>query len=70
MSSNHDAHDDDVTAQPHPPLPTIIDDAGDTPMWLPVAGAVIFVVLALYVGIRAASYAESAQEVAIVAPAE
>jgi len=71
MSSNHDAHDDDVTAQPHPSLPTITDDAGDTPMWLPVAGLVIFVVLALYVGIRAlASPGATTAEVSIVAPAE
>lgn len=72
MSSHHDAHDDgDVTAQPHPSLPTITDDASDTPMWLPVAGLVIFVVLALYVGVHAAaSHAASAEEVAIAAPAE
>lgn len=70
MSSHPDAHDDDVTAQPHPLLPTITDDASDTPMWLPVAGLVIFIVLALYVGVSAAaSQAASAEEVAVTAPA-
>ena len=70
MSSHHDAHDDgDVTAQPHPSLPTITDDARDTPMWLPVAGIVIFVVLALYVGIRAAVSAPTGTPQEVVAPA-
>lgn len=72
MSSHHDAHDDGHgTAQPHPLLPTITDDASDTPMWLPVAGIVIFVVLALYVGIHAAVNAGAASaEDTVEAPAE
>lgn len=72
MSSHHDAHDDGHgTAQPHPLLPTITDDASDTPMWLPIAGVVIFLVLALYVSIRAAvGGAETTQDIAIEAPAE
>jgi hypothetical protein len=71
MSSHHDAHDDaHGPAQPHPLLPTITDDASDTPMWLPVAGIVIFVVLALYVGIHAAmTSTATTQDIAIEAPA-
>ena len=36
-----------------PPLPVVHDEAGDTPVWLPLSGLACFVVLALFVLWRA-----------------
>lgn len=57
MAGGHDSHahdDHSGEAHPHPPLPTITDEAADTPMWVPVAGVAIFLVLALFVAVRSA----------------
>ncbi|GAB4195760.1 MAG: hypothetical protein OHK0013_02280 [Sandaracinaceae bacterium] len=56
MSGAHDshAHDEQAEVHPHPPIPTVTDEAADTPMWVPVAGLALFLVLALYVAIRSA----------------
>lgn len=37
----------------HPPLPIVHDEAGDTPVWLPISGLCAFVVMALFVLWRA-----------------
>lgn len=37
----------------HPPLPVVHDEAGDTPVWLPVSGLCAFLVMALFVLWRA-----------------
>lgn len=38
---------------PEPPrLPEIVDEAGDTPNWVPMVGLALMVLLALYVGLR------------------
>lgn len=56
MAGSHDSHaaDEHVEAQPHPALPTITDEAADTPMWVPIAGLGLFLVLALFVALRSA----------------
>jgi hypothetical protein len=57
MAGGHDSHGHDEhggAAHPHPPLPTITDEAADTPMWVPMAGLAIFLVLALFVALRSA----------------
>ncbi len=58
MSGGHDSHaHDDHSAGPvaaHPPIPTITDEASDTPMWVPIAGLALFLVLALFVALRSA----------------
>jgi hypothetical protein len=56
MSGVHDshAHDEHAEVHPHPPIPTVTDEAADTPMWVPFAGLALFLVLALYVAIRSA----------------
>ncbi|MCX7808319.1 MAG: hypothetical protein N2515_06905 [Deltaproteobacteria bacterium] len=37
----------------HPPLPEITDEAAPTPGWVPWLGIVLFLVVALFVAIRA-----------------
>jgi len=56
MAGSHDSHaaDEHVEAQPHPAIPTITDEAADTPMWVPIAGLSLFLVLALFVALRSA----------------
>lgn len=57
MSGGHDSHahdDHSGPVQAHPPIPTITDEASDTPMWVPVAGLALFLVLALFVALRSA----------------
>ncbi|MBX7192954.1 MAG: hypothetical protein K1X94_12890 [Sandaracinaceae bacterium] len=58
MSGGHDSHaahdDHDGEVHPHPPLPTITDEAADTPMWVPLTGLALFLVLALFVALRSA----------------
>lgn len=57
MAGGHDSHahdEHDGAAHPHPPLPTITDEAADTPMWVPIAGLALFLVLALFVAVRSA----------------
>jgi hypothetical protein len=79
MSGAHDshAHDDHAGSgevHPHPPIPTVTDEAADTPMWVPFAGLGLFLVLALYVAIRSAmgpaEAAEATDEAAVEAPAD
>jgi hypothetical protein len=70
MSGGHDSHaHDDHSAEvhPHPPIPTITDEASDTPMWVPIAGLALFLVLALFVALRSAI---GPGEVAAEAPSE
>lgn len=57
MSGGHDSHahdDHPAEVHPHPPIPTITDEASDTPMWVPIAGLALFLVLALFVALRSA----------------
>ena len=56
MAGSHDYHaaDEHVQAQPHPAIPTITDEAADTPMWVPIAGLSLFLLLALFVALRSA----------------
>lgn len=57
MAGGHDSHGHDEhggEVHPHPPLPTITDEAADTPMWVPLAGLALFLVLALFVALRSA----------------
>lgn len=39
---------------PHPALPTVHDEAGDTPMWLPILGIALFVLMAFAYSFRGA----------------
>lgn len=48
-TDDHAAHE----AHPHPPMPAVTDEAADTPMWVPVSGIVLFVVMVLFVMLRA-----------------
>jgi len=50
------ASDDDVHAEPQPApgLPEIQDEAADTPMWVPVLGMSLFVLVALWLVISSA----------------
>lgn len=50
------ASNDDVHADPQPPpgLPEIQDEAADTPMWVPVLGLGLFVLVALWLVISSA----------------
>ncbi len=51
MSSTDDhAHE----PHPHPPLPTVHDEAGDTPTWVPIAGLAFFVVIFFFALVRSA----------------
>jgi len=57
MSASHsDASDDHgpTETHPHPPMPAVTDEASDTPAWVPVSGLVLFVVMVLFVMMRAA----------------
>lgn len=60
----HDTHaphgHDPATARVHPALPPIIDEAPDSPMWLPAAGLGLLALVVLFVLIRAASGGEAA----------
>jgi len=78
MAGSHDSHaaGEHVEAQPHPAIPTITDEAADTPMWVPIAGLSLFLVLALFVALRSAmapeepaTEATEAVEAAAEAPA-
>ncbi len=58
MSGGHDAPSNDLgEVHPHRPLPTIVDEAVDTPLWVPAAGLALFVLLALFVVFRSVSAA-------------
>jgi hypothetical protein len=46
----------------HPPLPVVHDEAGDTPVWLPVSGVALFVVFALFALWRAGHPVEEVVE--------
>ena len=39
---------------PHPVLPSVHDEAGDTPMWLPIMGIALFVLMAFAYSLRGA----------------
>jgi hypothetical protein len=47
MADSHDSH---AAAGP---LPTVHDEAADTPVWLPVVGLVLFVLMLLWMLYRA-----------------
>lgn len=72
MAGSHDSHaaDEHVEAHPHPAIPTITDEAADTPMWVPIAGLALFLVLALFVAIRSAMGPAEEPAPAPEAPAE
>jgi len=50
----HAAHADSHHA-PHPPVPTVTDEAGDSPMWLPVTGLALMALLCLFALYRTAN---------------
>jgi hypothetical protein len=57
MAGGHESHGQQEhggEVHQHPPLPTITDEAADTPLWVPVAGLALFLVLALFVALRSA----------------
>jgi len=67
------ASNDDVHADPQPPpgLPEIQDEAADTPMWVPVLGLGLFVLVALWLVISSAlDDAEVAEVPSVEATAE
>lgn len=47
MADSHDSH------APAGPLPTVHDEAADTPVWLPVVGLVLFGLMLLWMLYRA-----------------
>lgn len=56
MSASHGTTTDDHETHethPHPPMPAVQDEAADTPMWVPVSGLVLFLVMVLFVMMRA-----------------
>ncbi len=56
MSASHSSTEDQGAheSHPHPPMPAVTDEAADTPMWVPISGLVLFVLIALFVMLRAA----------------
>lgn len=56
MSASHTAHDDDAPHETHahPPMPAVTDEAADTPTWVPITGLALFVLMVMYVMLRAA----------------
>ena len=39
---------------PHPVLPPVHDEAADTPLWVPITGIALFVLLGFFVALRGA----------------
>lgn len=52
-----------MSTSPHPPeLPDVVDEAGDTPAWLPILGACLLGVIAIWIAVgRAMPPADEAQ---------
>lgn len=63
----HDTHaatgHHDGEAHPHPALPPVIDEAPDSPMWLPAAGLALLAILVLFAMFRAATGGDAADAV-------
>lgn len=64
-ASTDDAH---TSPQPPPGLPEIQDEAADTPMWVPVLGLGLFVLVALYLVISSAFAEPEAQAAPAMEP--
>jgi len=64
----HAAHADGHQA-PHPPVPTVTDEAGDSPMWLPVTGLALMALLCLFALYRTANPSTSPAAEAVEAAA-
>jgi hypothetical protein len=67
------ASNDDVHTGPQPPpgLPEIQDEAADTPMWVPILGLSLFVLVALWLVVSSAlEDAEAAEAPAVEVTAE
>jgi len=65
--SGHDAHDaapaEAHAAHPAPGLPEVHDEAGDTPLWVPIVGATLLVLGGMWVIVKIASYSSDAAAV-------
>jgi hypothetical protein len=62
MSASASTESENQETHPHPPMPAVTDEAADTPMWVPISGVVMFVLLLLFAMMRASMSAPEAAE--------